>query len=99
MNSGLGLIHKAAIDLDLCDRALAQTTMLRGHIWRVEQTLFALCASNHGKGGLLPDRYEVSLGKHAREDVVSRHYVGAVRNRFYGEGLKRLAPVLLARER
>jgi len=99
VNSGLGLIYKPAMDLDLCDRALAQTTILRGHIWRVEQTLFALCGSNFGRGGLLPARYEVSLGKWSREDAVARHYVGAVRDRFYGEGLKRIAPELLAKER
>jgi hypothetical protein len=99
VNSGLCLMAKAAIDFDFCDRALAQTTILRGHIWRVEQTLFALCAARHGKGGLLPRRYEVSLGRHASEQAVARHYVGAVRDRFYAEGLKRIAPQLLATEK
>lgn len=98
VNSGLCLLWKAALDLDFCDRALATTSMSSGHIWRVEQTLFALCASRHGKGGLLPKRYEVSLGKSAARDVISRHYVGAVRDRFYGEGLKRLHQELLAAE-
>jgi len=96
VNSGLCLLYRPAIDFDFCDRVLAQTSILRGHIWRIEQTLFAVCASRHGKGGLLPNRYEVSLGKWSADDAVARHYVGAVRNRFYGEGLKRLAPVLLA---
>jgi hypothetical protein len=95
VNSGLSLVWKGALDLDFCDRALAQTSILNGHIWRVEQTLFALCASHHGKGGLLPKRYEVSLGRKAAPDAISRHYVGAVRDRFYGEGLKRLHDVLL----
>ncbi|MEA3208414.1 MAG: hypothetical protein QOE70_1471 [Chthoniobacter sp.] len=90
VNSGLGLIAKAALDHDFMDSALAQTSILRGTIWRIEQTLYALCASRHGKGGLLPRRYEVSLGKEAAEDAVSRHYVGAVRDRFFGEGLARL---------
>jgi hypothetical protein len=99
VNSGLGLIYKPAIDLDFCDRILAETSILRGHIWRIEQTLFALCASRHGKGGLLPKRYEVSLGKCAAEDAVSRHYVGAVRDRFYGEGLKLLREQLLPAEK
>jgi hypothetical protein len=96
VNSGVSLITKNAIDYDLCDRALAQTSLLRGHIWRVEQTLFALCASKHGKGGLLPKEYEVTLGRNGSEDAVSRHYVGAVRDRFYGEGLNRVARTLLA---
>jgi len=98
VNTGLCLLVKSAIDLDLCDRALAQTSILRGHVWRVEQTLLMLCAARHGKGGLLPRTYEVSLGKHAREDAISRHYVGMVRDRFYAEGLKYLNGILFPME-
>jgi len=98
VNSGLCLLMKSAIDFDLCDRALAQTSILRGHVWRIEQTLFMLCAARHGKGGLLPRKYEVSLGKDAAPDAVSRHYVGAVRDRFYAEGLERLNTVLFPQE-
>ncbi|WP_131989088.1 hypothetical protein [Chthoniobacter flavus] len=90
VNSGLCLLPKAAIDFDLCDRALAQTSILSGHVWRVEQTLLMLCATRHNRGGLLPHTYEVSLGKRSAENAISRHYVGAVRDRFYAEGLKRL---------
>ena len=71
---------------------------MRGPIWRVEQTLFALCASRGGKGGLLPKNYEVSLRRRASPDAIARHYVGAVRDRFYGEGLKRLHEELLTLE-
>ena len=98
VNSGLGLLAKAAMDLEFCERALGETSILKGHVWRIEQTLFALCASRHGKGGLLPKTYEVSLGKDASSDAIARHYVGAVRDRFYAEGLKRLRDVLLAGE-
>lgn len=98
VNSGIGLITKEAVNFEFCDRALGETPILKGHLWRVEQTLFALSASRHGKGGLLPKTYEVTLGKHAGENCVARHYVGGVRDRFYGEGLRRLRPVLLARE-
>lgn len=98
VNSGLCLLTKSAIDLDLCDRALAQTSVARGHVWRIEQTLLMLCAARHGKGGLLPRKYEVSLGKDAAPDVVSRHYVGAVRDRFYAEGLARLRPIFFPKE-
>lgn len=96
INSGLCLIHRPAIDFDFCDQALAVTSILRGKIWRVEQTLFALCASRFGRGGLLPRTYEVSLRRYAAPNAIARHYVGAVRQRFFGEGLKRLAPLLLA---
>ena len=99
VNSGLCLLVKAAMDLDLCDRALAQTSMLSGHVWRIEQTLLMLCAAQYNKGGLLPRTYEVSLGKHAAENAVSRHYVGAVRDRFYAEGVKRLSAVLFPGEK
>ena len=98
VNSGLCLLNKTAIDYDLCDRALALTSLPRGHVWRIEQTLFMLCAAARGKGGLLPRRYEVSLSRRASPDAVCRHYVGAVRDRFYAEGLKRLSSFLLTRE-
>ena len=98
VNSGLCLLPKAAIDLEFCERALGETSILKGHIWRVEQTLIALCASRTGHGGLLPKTYEVSLSKNASSDVIMRHYVGAVRDRFYSEGLAKLAPVLLSKE-
>lgn len=98
VNSGLCLLPKAAISLELCDEALAQTSILSGHVWRIEQTLLMLCAAKHGKGGLLPRTYEVSLGKSSAENAIARHYVGAVRDRFYAEGLKRLSGILLPME-
>ena len=98
VNSGLCLLMKAAIDLDMCDRALAATSILSGHVWRIEQTLLMLCAGRYKKGGLLPRTYEVSLGKFAAENAISRHYVGAVRDRFYAEGVKRLSTVFFPEE-
>jgi len=98
VNSGLALMQKGALDLDFCDRALALTSLLRGNAETIAQTLFALCASRVGKGGLLPKTYEVSLKRRAAADTIARHYVGEVRDRFYGEGLKRLAGELLAPE-
>ena len=96
VNSGLCLMYRPAVDFDFCDRALATTSILRGPIWRVEQTLFAICASRHGLGGLLPKTYEVSLKRRVSPEAIARHYVGAVRDRFYAEGLKRLCTELLA---
>ncbi len=87
VNSGLVALHRPSIDLAFCERALRETSLLEGHIWRVEQTLFALCASKAASGGLLPSTYEVSLGKNRHPDAVARHYVGAVRKHFYREGL------------
>ncbi len=99
INSGLCLLWKDQIDLNFCERALAETKITHGHEWRIEQTLFALCASRSGRGGLLPPAYEVSLEKSAAPDVVARHYVGAVRDRFYAEGLPRVAPIVIPRGR
>lgn len=98
VNAGLCLLVKSAIDLDLCDRALAQTSMLRGDLPRVTQTLLMLCAARHSKGGLLPRTYEVSLGKHAGGNAISRHYLGATRDRFFAEGIKRLRGILFPEE-
>jgi hypothetical protein len=95
VNSGLCLLHRPAIDYDFCDRALAETSISSGHVWRMEQTLFALCASKAARGGLLPKTYEVSLGNWSAAGAISRHYVGAVRDRFYSEGLDRLHTTLL----
>jgi len=94
VNSGLCLLHKKSLDLALCERALERTAILRGKVWRIEQTLFAICASRHGKGGMLPKTYEVSLGKHAATGCIARHYVGAVRDEFYAEGLPRVERIL-----
>jgi hypothetical protein len=98
VNSGLVLLNKATVDLPFCEQALASTSILKGHPWRVEQTLFALCASRAGAGGLLPKSYEVSLGKSASPKAVARHYVGAVRNQFYSEGVNRLQHSLVVDE-
>jgi hypothetical protein len=98
VSSGLSLLTKKAIDLDLCDQALAQTSLPTGQPWQIEQTLLMLCAARHGKGGLLPRKYEVSLEGNADPDGVSRHYVGPARNRFYTEGLARLRDILFPKE-
>ncbi len=95
VNTGLCLIHKEAIDLELCEHALARTAIMRGKLSQVEQTLFAICATRNGAGGILPETYEVSLGKRAAPDAISRHYIAEVRDRFFDEGLDRLQYTLL----
>ncbi|MFH1497038.1 MAG: hypothetical protein ABII82_04350, partial [Verrucomicrobiota bacterium] len=97
VNSGLCLLGQDVMDPDFCEAVLREGTILRGHVWRVEQTLFALNASRAGRGGLLPGSYEVSLDKHAGEGCVARHYVGQVRDRLWAEGVRRLAPLVLQR--
>jgi hypothetical protein len=96
VNSGLCLLTKTGFNLDLCERALKESSIFSGNVWRVEQTLFALCATAHGRGGLLPSRYEVSLEAMRQPSAVCRHYVGAVRDHFYSEGIRELKRVLLS---
>ncbi len=95
VNSGLCLLPSAAVSAPFCEKALEHTSILKGHIWRVEQTLFALSASRYGPGGLLPRAYEVTLARRGAATATARHYVGAVRNEFYAEGLPRLKSLLL----
>ncbi|MEY4939536.1 MAG: hypothetical protein RIQ93_1271 [Verrucomicrobiota bacterium] len=97
VNSGLCLLPAAVVDLDFCERALRDTALLNGHIWRVEQTLFALCAARHSRSALLPRAYEVSLGAAMQPGAIARHYVGAVRDRFWSEGVWKLAAQLSSR--
>lgn len=96
VNSGLNLLRKKALDLDFCEDILTHSSIRSGHIWRVEQTLFALCASRYAHGGLLPSSYEVSLGRSMAEDCVARHYIGSVRERFWAEGVSRLNRILFS---
>ena len=95
VDTGICLLWKAAIDLDFCDRALAQTSILRGAPERIAGTLLALCASQHGAGGLLPRSYEVTLEGSAAAEAVARHYTGAVRDRFCTEGVSRIREAVL----
>ncbi|MEZ5326114.1 MAG: hypothetical protein R3F19_13770 [Verrucomicrobiales bacterium] len=95
VNSGLCLLHKDSIRLTNFEQWLELAAIKNGIAWRTEQTLLALGASRTGKGGLLPEGYEVSLGKTRKPDAIARHYVGAVRSRFYAEGVRDLKGCLL----
>lgn len=89
LNSGMALLCKSAIDLELCERGLKEKAILHGDARRVEQTLLALCAAKHGHGGLLPKRYEVSLNRQAAPDAIARHYFGPSRDYIFSEGIRR----------
>ena len=93
--AGICLLWKPAVDLDFCDRTLAQTSILQGSPERIANTLLALCASQHGEGGLLPKSYEVSPDRHAAKDAIARHYSGAERDRFFSDGLDRIRESVL----
>lgn len=86
-NSGLGVIHQTSMNLDWIEEFLSLPDIV-GHFWRIEQTLYALCSSRFGVE-LLPKEYDVHL-EGGINGSPARHYVGAIRHKLYGEGIKQL---------
>ena len=98
VNSGLCLISKEIIAHEKFEFWLQHPLIKQGNPWRKEQTLLALAASESNQGGILPPAYEVSLSPKAGDSCTARHYIGAVRNYFYSEGIRRLKGKLLLSE-
>lgn len=98
VDTGISLIHKSALDLDFFDTVLAQTSILRGSLENATRTLTMLGAARVGKGGLLPRTYEVSLARTAAAEAISRRYSAGARERYYDDGLERVAAHLFAPE-
>jgi hypothetical protein len=96
VNTGLCLLERQTVrNLDAMEEWLGHPALQNPNMqWRVEQTLLALCASKVGKGGLLPEAYEVSSNKNRLPSGISRHYIGCVRDRFYSEGILELHKTL-----
>jgi hypothetical protein len=92
VNTGLCLLERQTVkNLDAMEEWLGHPALQNPKMqWRVEQTLLALCASQNGVGGLLPEQYEVSPHKYRKPGGISRHYIGCVRDRFYSEGILEL---------
>ena len=95
INSGLGVVHPDSIRWDWTEEFLALPGILQGHVWRIEQTLFALCSSRFGVSLLAPEDYGVYLEPGLRGRPF-RHYVGRIRHLMYREGMAKLADTLLA---
>lgn len=90
VNAGICLVEKSDITLAAAEEFLSCGRLLEKNLWMVEQTLYALFLSRSPIGCLLSATYELSLGRDAAQGCVMRHYVGAVRNRFYSEGIPRV---------
>jgi hypothetical protein len=88
INSGLALVHRASLRLDWIEEFLQLPTILDGHFWRIEQTLYALCSSRFGVE-LLPEEYRVRT-QGGIDGCPVRHYVGAIRHLMYREGMREL---------
>ncbi len=87
VNSGICLMRKQAVDLDLVERFLSRFAGASRHFQFLEQTLFALTGSAWKKGGTLPKEYEISWGNFRHRDAVCRHYVGPFKDdALYVEG-------------
>ncbi len=94
VNSGFGVVHKSSMRHDWMEEFLSIPGLPEGHFWRIEQTLFALCGTRYGID-LLPDDYQVFLQGSVGTKPY-RHYVGAVRDKMYAEGMARLKGRLIA---
>ena len=88
VNAGLALIHRDSIRWQWIEEFLGLPDLLKGHPWRIEQTLYALCSSRFGVE-LLPEEYSIKLIPGIGKRPV-RHYVGSIRHLMYSEGIATL---------
>lgn len=86
-NSGVCTIRMESMRLDWIEEFLS-SPLLDGHFWRIEQTLFCLCSCRFGCEPL-PDDYDVVLSDGIGSKPL-KHYVGAIRQRMYAEGIRHL---------
>jgi len=75
VNSGLCLLHQDAISLDRSERCLLALENWVRTPALLEQTLFALNASDFNRGGLLPRTYEISVTQFRHPKAIARHYI------------------------
>lgn len=80
VNSGLDLMVRPAVDLDLAERFLKRCAPLAREYHFLEQTFFAVVGSAWGQGGTLPREYEISWTNFRRSGAICRHYVGPFKN-------------------
>jgi len=93
VNTGICLMPKSAISLELSERLIAAFENNAHHPQFFEQTLYAVMASALNRGGMLPPTYNINWGYLRAPGSVCRHYVGAFKHDLlYIEG----APSLLA---
>lgn len=92
VNSGICCLCPGRFEFGDTERFLRELDLLQSlDHWLIEQTLFAIHASAHGKGGVLPSTYELTISPSRASTCVARHYVGKVRELFYTEAIPSLA--------
>jgi len=85
INVGMMRFRRDSISLARCDGYLAAFSKLDG--W-LEQTLYALHASERGDAEYLPNEYLISLARGMDHSLlVARHYAGPSRNLLHEEGI------------
>ncbi len=80
VNSGICLMPKRAVHFELAEDFLKIFENDSRHYIFLEQTLFAVAGSSHGKGGTLPTTYEISWEIFRRKNATARHYVGIIKH-------------------
>lgn len=90
VNTGIMLFPRDSIELSRCEQYLAHPDVAEPNGW-IEQTLYALLASEQDRVTYLPDNYLISLETGAPLDkLIARHYAGPTRWLFTYEGLPEL---------
>ena len=80
VNSGLDLMVAPGVTYSLAETFLERCAPLAHEFHFLEQTFFAVVGSAWGRGGKLPDEYEISWTNFRRSQAVCRHYVGDFKN-------------------
>jgi hypothetical protein len=87
VNSGIAVVPRTLVDLDLCERLLEHPDVRRPSGW-IEQTLFALCAGARGQVAYLSPSYLISLERGLDySGFTARHYAGPSRPLLTEEGM------------
>lgn len=87
VNSGIAVVPRSLVDLELCERLLEHPDVRRPSGW-IEQTLFALCAGARGRVEYLSPSYMISLARGLDYDTMTaRHYAGPSRPLLTEEGM------------
>jgi hypothetical protein len=99
INTGIMLYPVDGFDLNLCERYLEHPDVARSSGY-IEQTLYALHASEKGGVAYLPETYLVDLRSGlSYEGLVARHFAGPSRPLLTREGMRlalRYGPFVLA---
>jgi hypothetical protein len=91
VNTGLGVIDRELIDLTRCECFLEDVQIARPTGF-IEQTLYALAASEQARVKFLPDEYLVSLQPGIDcSTIIARHYAGPSRPLMVEEGMAYLS--------